>query len=346
MAINPNLSTFQPTSPTLIAQGNELQKRAQNDGTILFYLDDEDAVTGFLGNFHIHQNQNGTESKIKAPDHLLYRCSEAAFQAMKFPPHFHQQFTTADGQKAFDLRNQIGQGQIVAGWLQNRYSAMLHILRNKFNPQYNPELAWLLEQTGNAHLIEHNKKSENETTWSDAIYGNGHNVLGKMLEQVRRENRTCLLENVVYHHPNGTPNLPIAKNDPNISHYYSPGKPHEIACEVFGCMRPKNTKFPGTRACGVTHVKMLQNTSSSHQKPSWQCEVSNCTRPKDKNFPGTRACGISHVKQLNQSNGSSQKPSWQCEVPNCNRPKDKNFPGTRACGISHVKLLKQNSGSK
>lgn len=303
-------------SPSIHDQGSELSLRAKRDHVIGFYLDSEDSITGFLGNFHIHIDQNDKEYKMKAADGKLYRCAEAAFQAMKFPQEYHNQFVDLDGEGAFSLKQKISVKIDIAKWNIDRYEVMLNILRSKFNKHHNPELAWLLDQTQNAHLVEHNMKKEDETTWSDAIYGEGYNVLGKMLEQVRQENRTGLLK-IHYNDGKGHPVIPKAKDDPNIQMLYKV-KPYNWACELKGCMRPKYRDVFGNtyEACGKTHGEALKKGVQKVSQVK-TCHLPNCNKAVyDPNDPKAIACSRSHHKLVVCMNKDCSKPKYFDTVTN------------------------------
>ncbi len=307
--------------PALFSQLKELKWRASNDGIIAFYSDEEDPLTGFLGNFHIHKDKEGKESRILAPNGKLYRCVEAAFQAMKYPPEYHDAFLNLDGEGAFQLRNKLGMKLIVPDWDTLRYQVMFQLLLAKFNPVQHPELAELLEHTGYASLVEHNMKKEDETTWSDAIYGEGHNVLGIMLEQVRKANRIGLEAPIQYADSEGVPILLKAKYDPALSHLFQP-KPYNFACEVKGCMRPKYSKIPGARACGKTHANLLSQQiapQTAAQAVSQKiCELAKyqvCSKPVyNPQDPNAIACSKTH-------HSLAMKAREKCQYAPCQKTK-------------------------
>lgn len=70
-------------------------------------------------------------------------------------------------------------------WEKNKIAVMTHLCRLKFQ---NPELRAKLEATGDQELQEGNN-------WNDTIWGisnktgKGQNLLGKILMQIRQENR-------------------------------------------------------------------------------------------------------------------------------------------------------------
>ncbi len=71
-------------------------------------------------------------------------------------------------------------------WEEVKVSIMFDLLRTKFS---NPNLAERLEATGDAELVEGNHWGD--TYWGVNIKtGEGKNLLGKLLMQVRNENRS------------------------------------------------------------------------------------------------------------------------------------------------------------
>lgn len=164
-------AVFIATTP----QEKWLEETSQKDHFLYFY-DEKNAKTEFLGNFYkIPITYNG----------LHFQCSEAAFQAAKFPhePALQHQFTTLDGNSAFKLAKQYS-NQKRTDWLQVNQSIMLEVVRAKFTQH--PNLLRLLLATGNAYLVEHTPLGR-DAFWGDNGDGSGQNELGKVLMKIRAE---------------------------------------------------------------------------------------------------------------------------------------------------------------
>ena len=112
---------------------------------------------------------------------LLFRSSEAAFQAQKDPSRAHE-FVGLSGSQAKKLGKTV---KLRSDWSTVRDSIMTDVLWNKFTQ--NPELMEALQLTGDAELIEGN-------TWGDTYWGvdtrsnKGNNNLGKILMDIRKAN--------------------------------------------------------------------------------------------------------------------------------------------------------------
>jgi ribA/ribD-fused uncharacterized protein len=111
---------------------------------------------------------------------IVYQNNEAAFQAQKCVDiKDRERFANISPSDAKRLGRRV---ELRKDWEQVKVSIMTEIVREKF--QQNPDLADKLLATGNAHLEEGN-------TWGDRIWGTvngqGANMLGKILMQVREE---------------------------------------------------------------------------------------------------------------------------------------------------------------
>lgn len=127
-----------------------------------------------------------------------FQASTFFYNGKKYPSveHAYQALKTLDPDEHELVRNAVSASQakklgktaitIQPGWDEMKASIMLTLLRLKFQ---NPYLRCRLVATGNAILIEGN-------TWHDTFFGvcncpkhngEGQNVLGKLLMQVRDE---------------------------------------------------------------------------------------------------------------------------------------------------------------
>lgn len=117
---------------------------------------------------------------------VTYLNNEAAFQAQKDPSRT-QEFVNIPPNKAKRLGRKVN---LRPDWDHVKSDIMLELCRNKFKE--NPQLMQKLIRTGDADIIEGNY-------WHDQYWGNctcskhrnikGHNVLGQILERLRKEFR-------------------------------------------------------------------------------------------------------------------------------------------------------------
>lgn len=124
----------------------------------------------FLSNFY--------KSPIKMDDGFTYTCAEAAFQAQKtFSDEYKRRFSVMDGKGAKYYGRQI---ELRQDWEDVKIGVMYDIVYAKFSQ--NPKLKQQLLNTGDEKLVEGN--NWNDTFWG-VCNGNGKNVLGKILMEVR-----------------------------------------------------------------------------------------------------------------------------------------------------------------
>ena len=126
----------------------------------------------FLSNFYEHPI---------AYRGVVYRNSEAAFQAQKCPSRA-QEFANLSGKEAKKLGRHV---DFPINWLMVRVVIMEEVLMAKFS---DPELRQKLLDTGDEELVEGNN-------WNDRFWGvdgSGENYLGKLLMKVRSEIRKGL----------------------------------------------------------------------------------------------------------------------------------------------------------
>lgn len=127
----------------------------------------------FLSNFY--------EAPVEY-DGIRYQNSEAAFQAQKtLNLLMRKKFATMNPAEAKRMGKMVG---LRDDWDDVKIQIMREIVHEKF--YQNPDLAKKLVETGDAYLEEGN-------TWGDRIwgtvYGNGMNLLGQILMEVRTELR-------------------------------------------------------------------------------------------------------------------------------------------------------------
>ena len=161
---------------------------------------DEEPVTSFTGPYAFLSNMaEGIEDPrggrmLKVPFYFRnrrYLTAESAYQAMRCRDDAAARvFATLNG---YDARKAAKDGQyrIRENWDRARMPIMRDILRAKFyiggDGRPSP-YAGLLEKTGNRQLIMDN--SWNDRFWGvDEKTGEGRNILGRMLMEVRAENR-------------------------------------------------------------------------------------------------------------------------------------------------------------
>lgn len=113
---------------------------------------------------------------------MTYPSVEYAFQAAKNPdPEYRRSIANAPSPTA---AKRMGRKAVLrSDWEQVKDSIMLELLRIKFSDPY---LRGRLEFTGSAKLIEGN--DHGDRYWG-VCNGSGLNKLGKLLMQVRSENR-------------------------------------------------------------------------------------------------------------------------------------------------------------
>lgn len=131
----------------------------------------------FLSNFHACDVRLGT---------IRFLTVEAAYQACKTQVEA-KRFAISRMKPAF--AKMYGKRlPLPADWQERRVKVMWELLQQKFGSvQHNLGLLSKLNNTGNATLIEGN-------TWGEIFWGvcdgQGENMLGKLLMQIRQDNRT------------------------------------------------------------------------------------------------------------------------------------------------------------
>lgn len=152
---------------------------------------DTECKAGYMGNFW--------KEDFTFNGHVFHT-SEAAYQASKF---WHHPGALVDFSRAVDGDAAFRIARVLKGTLSNtqqkhvklqladpchgfnhcNYVAMTEILKAKFGQS--PRLKRELISTGDAYLLEHNDSSK-EPTWSDNYDGEGLNLLGYALMDVRK----------------------------------------------------------------------------------------------------------------------------------------------------------------
>lgn len=109
--------------------------------------------------------------------------AEAAFQALKHPLYYDQWSGlkgTEAGRHAQVMKNDRDIDYTYSGL--GRIGGMYAVLFAKFS---NPYCRQMLLSTGDALLIEHNEKQGRDNFWSNDGNGDGQNMLGWLLMQIR-----------------------------------------------------------------------------------------------------------------------------------------------------------------
>lgn len=138
--------------------------------SILFYSHKKDH--GYMSNFY--------NSPIRI-NGLIYPTTEHYFQACKMTTQLDHE-TIRNSNSPYTAANLGRKLPMKSDWFLTRDGVMLEALIYKFHQHIN--LFHLLINTGTSNLIEHTK---NDTYWADGGDGTGHNMLGKLLMQVRSE---------------------------------------------------------------------------------------------------------------------------------------------------------------
>gem|GEM_PF-787970 len=158
-------------------QKARIQYAAETNHFIEFYKKEENALTAFLGNFHLCPVQLWG---------MRFQCSEAAFQAAKFSPNraIMQRFQhAASGEEAFRLGREFSRNYPPIAWQARSLNVMREVVHAKFSQ--NPQLKELLLATGNAYLVEHIPVTGRDAFWGDNHDGTGRNWLGQILMETR-----------------------------------------------------------------------------------------------------------------------------------------------------------------
>merc|ERR1711862_353094 len=140
----------------------------------------------FLGNFYPSKiYAAGSPEWVKDavnPQHD-WQCSEAAYQAQKFPELDWDLFSKKGGEAALRLSHSPDLMEVRrSNWKKSTFDTMKQVLEAKFNDN---SLSMALHRTGDSFLLEHNPEIGRDSRWSDNNDGSGQNLLGALLMLVR-----------------------------------------------------------------------------------------------------------------------------------------------------------------
>ena len=191
--------TDKSSKPITVVRPSDIKLFDNNENIVEESSSTPNVIDSFRGEYAFLSNMY--DSFV---EHTIWRFrnAEAAFQARKL---WHvndldnyegweeelEAFEKASGKEAKSLGKKV-RDLNKDKWDKNRYDEMLWVIREKFSPEFHPDLARKLLDTGDAILIEGN-------TWGDTYWGvsngKGENNLGKILMQVREELKNQLGEN-------------------------------------------------------------------------------------------------------------------------------------------------------
>ena len=147
-----------------------------------FSVHDEDNIKGMFGPYRWMSNMWAAECKFEG---VMYKSSEAAYQAAKLIPELRQPFTQMNGydsKKAWnEAEKTFPEEAILPDWDDRKYEVMSAVVFDKF--KRSDELRQKLLDTGDKYIEESN-------WWSDCFWGvdarkGGENNLGKILMDIR-----------------------------------------------------------------------------------------------------------------------------------------------------------------
>lgn len=135
--------------------------------------------------FYSHKKEHGYLSNFYpsyiSVNGIIYPTTEHYFQACKMETYEDHEKVRKSSSPYIAAR--LGRSlKMRDDWFQVRDNIMLEALRYKFHQHR--DLFSKLVETGNVDLVEHTKK---DNYWADGGDGTGHNMLGKLLMQVRSE---------------------------------------------------------------------------------------------------------------------------------------------------------------
>jgi len=141
-----------------------------------------DAITEFSGDARFLSNFYEAPTVYEG---VLYRTSEHAFQAAK-TTDAQERKAVRDCKTAGESKKMGRKITLRPGWDGMRVQVMRDVLRSKFTSVQNEHLKERLLETGDAELIEGNTWGDRE--WGQ-VNGQGKNLLGKLLMELREELR-------------------------------------------------------------------------------------------------------------------------------------------------------------
>lgn len=146
-----------------------------------FAIHTDKVIKGFFGDYRFLSNF--WPAKVVLDD-IEYKSVELAYQAAKWKKEDREYFLTCSELESIDYnRNQKPNAYSEEEWNNKKVEIMRDLLYQKFDKNINTENYEKLIATGNKHLEEMN-------WWGDVFWGtdkdgNGENMLGKILMEVR-----------------------------------------------------------------------------------------------------------------------------------------------------------------
>jgi ribA/ribD-fused uncharacterized protein len=159
--------------------GSEYKKGDWKD----FAIHTEYEVKGFFGEYRCLSNFWPAKVIL---DGVEYTSVELAYQAAKWKSEHREYFRTCTELESVDYnRKNIPDGYTEENWNLKKNEIMFDLLKQKFDKDLNPDNYERLKQTGDKYLEEMNWWGD--VYWGKDKDGNGQNVLGTMLMEVRKD---------------------------------------------------------------------------------------------------------------------------------------------------------------
>ena len=141
----------------------------------------EKEIKGFFGDYRFLSNFWPAKVIL---DGITYSSTELAYQASKWEPEDRDFFLTCTELGSIDYNRKNPPNKYSEEeWNLVKVDIMKNLLCQKFDPEINPENYQLLIATGNKFLEERNWWGD--LYWGTDKDGNGENVLGKILMELR-----------------------------------------------------------------------------------------------------------------------------------------------------------------
>jgi N-glycosidase YbiA len=146
-----------------------------------FVIHTEKEIKGFFGEYRFLSNFWPAKVTL---DGVIYPSVELAYQASKWKPEDRAFFLNCTEVQSIKYnRERTPNGFSVDEWDKHKFEIMKSLVEQKFDPTKNPENLQKLLETDNKHLEEMNWW--NDLYWGTDKNGNGQNMLGKILMEVR-----------------------------------------------------------------------------------------------------------------------------------------------------------------
>lgn len=146
-------------------------------------IHNEKEIKGFFGEYRFLSNFWPAQIVL---DTVQYRSVELAYQAAKWSPGKREYFLNCSELESIDYnRTNTPDGYTPEEWDRKKFEIMKDLIQQKFDSNINPENYQKLLQTGNRYLEELNWWGD--TYWGTDQKGNGQNMLGKILMEVREQ---------------------------------------------------------------------------------------------------------------------------------------------------------------